>query len=123
MQSLVTELKTKKKGMLKTYIMAIIFLFGYSSASSKRFVHIQDKKFILRSNNQPILLSGPNVVVKGPPYLPEVSGDTYCIDNTDGDCSQTGTCTSCTTFNQADIDHIKSMGWNTIRLGVIWAGA
>ena len=25
--------------------------------------------------------------------------------------------------NQADIDHMRDMGWNTIRLGVVWAGA
>ena len=30
---------------------------------------------------------------------------------------------SCTTFNEADVAHIKAMGWNTIRLGVTWAGA
>jgi hypothetical protein len=38
-------------------------------------------------------------------------------------CAKTGTCTSCFTFNQADVDHIKSLGWNSIRLGVVWAGA
>ena len=32
-------------------------------------------------------------------------------------------CQSCSTFNQADVDHIKSLGWNFIRLGVVWAGA
>ena len=45
----------------------------------------------------------------GPPYLPEVAGDTYCVDNTQGECVDSGTCTSCSTFNQADVDHIKSM--------------
>jgi hypothetical protein len=49
------------------------------------------------------------VVNSGPPYLPEVEGDTYCVDNTKDGCADTGTCTSCTTFNQADVDHIKSM--------------
>ena len=24
---------------------------------------------------------------------------------------------------QADVDHIKGLGWNSIRLGVVWAGA
>ena len=41
----------------------------------------------------------------------------------DDECSATGTCVSCSTFNQADVDHIKSLGWNSIRLGVVWAGA
>jgi hypothetical protein len=62
-------------------------------------------------------------VVKGPPYLPSVSGDTICNDVVNDECSRTGTCKSCFTFNQADVDHIKSLGWNFIRLGVIWAGA
>ena len=61
--------------------------------------------------------------MKGPPYLTEVSGDKYCVDDTDGPCGATGTCSSCSTFNQADVDHIKAMGWNAIRLGVVWTGA
>ena len=55
--------------------------------------------------------------------MPSVSGDTICKDNTSGACTATGTCSSCSTFNQADVDHIKSLGWNFIRLGVVWAGA
>jgi hypothetical protein len=27
------------------------------------------------------------------------------------------------TFNEADVAHIKAKGWNSIRLGVVWAGA
>jgi len=45
------------------------------------------------------------------------------VDNTSGDCEATGSCTSCATFNQADVDHIKAQGWNTIRLSIVWAGA
>jgi len=70
-------------------------------------------------------MKGPNVVVKGPPYMPSVSGDTFCP--ADGDqgssCGKTGSCQSCTTFNAADVKHIQSLGWNAIRLGVVWAGA
>eukprot|EP00937_MAST-01D_sp_MAST-1D-sp2_P004056 g4056.t1 len=44
-------------------------------------------------------------------------------DAVNASCTATGTCTTCHTFNQADIDHIKSLGWNSIRLGVVWAGA
>eukprot|EP00662_Eupelagonemidae_sp_cell21_P056675 gene56675-biopygen110057 len=71
---------------------------------------------------QPIVLVGPNVVVKGPPYLPSVSGETHCVDTPDT-CIPTGTCQTCTTFNEADVRHMKKMGWNSIRLGVVWAGA
>ena len=46
-----------------------------------------------------------------------------CNDIVDGTCAATGSCTSCETFTQADIDHIKGFGWNSIRLGVVWAGA
>ena len=44
---------------------------------------------------------GPNVVVKGPPYLPYVRGDTICDDVVNDECTATGTCVSCDTFNQA----------------------
>ena len=51
--------------------------------------------------------------------MPSVSGDTYCPE--DGDqgstCGATGSCKACTPFNQADIQHIKRQGWNSIRLG------
>jgi len=61
-----------------------------------------------------VLLSGPNVVVKGPPWLPDVSGYTACHDTSD---------VTCKTFNDKDAIHVKSNGWNFIRLGVTWAGA
>ena len=70
-----------------------------------------------------MVFAGPNVVVKGPPYLPRVSGDKICNDIVDDACTATGSCTTCYTFNEADIAHIKAMGWNSIRLGVTWAGA
>lgn len=83
-----------------------------------RNVRISGQRFVLASSNTPLVMRGPNVVVKGPPYLPTVAGESYCRDVVDSGCTATGTCQSCTTFNQADIDHIKAMGWNTIRLGV-----
>ena len=55
--------------------------------------------------------------------MPNVEGSSYCNDDTGDLCKAHGNCTTCTTFNQADIDHIKSLGWNFIRLGVVWAGA
>jgi len=93
------------------------------AAPSPRFVHIDGQRFVLAATGEPIVLVGPNVVVKGPPYLPDVSGDSFCNDVVNDKCQAAGNCTTCSTFNQADIDHIKSMGWNSIRLGVVWAGA
>jgi len=101
----------------------LLALAGASGAAPPRNVYIKDQQFMLRATNAPIVMGGPNVVVKGPPYMPSVSGTTICKDNTDGACAQTGTCSSCSTFNQADVDHIKKLGWNFIRLGVVWAGA
>jgi len=101
----------------------IQLLLVLNAASVPRNVHIKDQQFILTKTGAPIVLGGPNVVVKGPPYMPAVTGTTHCDDKVDDSCSKTGTCQTCFTFNQADVDHIKSLGWNFIRLGVVWAGA
>jgi len=94
-----------------------------TSTALPRNVYIKDQAFMSRSNNMPLVMSGPNVVVKGPPYLPTVAGAEHCKDVVNSVCSAAGNCTACTTFNQADIDLIKSQGRNMIRLGVTWAGA
>jgi hypothetical protein len=92
-------------------------------APAPRNVIVQGMRFVSRVNGAPVVMVGPNVVVKGPPYLPAVDGDTPCNDVVNDACTRLGNCTSCYTFNQADVDHIKSQGWNAIRLGVVWAGA
>jgi len=93
---------------------------------------VRDRGFVMTATNSSIRLQGPNVVVKGPPYLPYVSGNSICNDWPKSADSIAGTlfctefptlCHSCSTFNQADVDHIKSEGWNMIRLSVVWAGA
>ena len=94
-----------------------------NSSSIPRFVRIEGQQFVLAATNTPIVMGGPNVVVKGPPYMPSVSGETICNDIVNDECSARGNCTTCFTFNEADVDHIKSLGWNFIRLGVVWAGA
>jgi hypothetical protein len=104
-------------------VLLSICLFVYGHAAIPRRVHINGQNFVLPSTGETIVLAGPNVVVKGPPYLPSVEGDTVCKDVVTDECMAKGTCTSCSTFNQADIDHIKSLGYNFIRLGVVWAGA
>merc|ERR1719326_131939 len=98
-------------------------LLGLVSGQAPRNVRIDGQKFIVSKTGAEIVMGGPNVVVKGPPYMPEVTGNTICNDVVNATCSKTGTCTSCSTFNQADVDHLKSRGWNFIRLGVVWAGA
>ncbi|GMH68390.1 hypothetical protein TrRE_jg3951 [Triparma retinervis] len=80
------------------------------SAAATRRVKINGEVFVDANSGETLLLTG-------------VSGDTFCQDDTGEDCAATGTCHTCSTFNQADIDNIKSMGWTTIRLGVTWAGA
>ena len=75
---------------------------------------VADGRFVDRRTNATTTLRGPNVVVKGAPWLPAVAGSTVCDDGRNG---------SCTTFNAADGAHIRARGWNAIRLGVTWAGA
>lgn len=95
-----------------------------TTAPVPRRVRISGTRFVDSGNdNATIVLGGPNVVVKGYPYMPSVSGNTVCNDIVNDLCTAHGNCTTCTTFNQADVDHIKSRGWNFIRLGVVWAGA
>jgi hypothetical protein len=102
----------------------VVLLAGLAAAApAPRNVRVDGQRFVLTATNASIVLSGPNIVVKGPPWLPSVSGDSVCADHVDDACSATGTCTSCTTFNAADVAHIKSIGGNAIRLGVVWAGA
>lgn len=104
-------------------LSAVGMLHVVAHAALPRRVRIQGQQFVLSATNEPIVLGGPNVIVKGPPYLPSVSGDQICNDLRTQDCKSSGSCTSCSTFNQADIDNIKSHHWNFIRLGVVWAGA
>ena len=108
-----------------TVLLVICYLFHTFTAAvlAPRNVVVSGQTFVVAATGKQIMLTGPNVVMKGPPYLPSVSGNVFCVDNTSGDCVATGTCTSCSTFNEFDVAHIKSMGWNAIRLGVVWAGA
>jgi len=89
-------------------------------------VRIMNQHFVVSATEEPIVLLGANVVVKGPPYLPSVTGDTPCRSEgslSSQPCAKDGTCESCSTFNEADIAHMRTQGWNAIRLGVVWAGA
>jgi hypothetical protein len=65
-----------------------------------RRVVVRDREFVVAATGAPIVMRGPNVVVKGPPYLPAVEGTTICNDVVDAVCTKAGNCTSCETFNQ-----------------------
>mmetsp|Transcript_26792 Transcript_26792/g.50766 ORF Transcript_26792/g.50766 Transcript_26792/m.50766 type:complete len:463 (+) Transcript_26792:31-1419(+) len=104
----------------------LLALAASSHCLAPRNVRVKDKTFVTQpsgSTSEVIMLEGPNVVVKGPPYLPGVDGDSQCSDLVDAECQAAGTCETCYTFNEADVNHIKSLGYNSIRLGVVWAGA
>lgn len=77
-----------------------------------RDVVIQDGQWTNTTSGEKIVLTGTNVVMKGDPWLPAVEGSAIC-DSTEN----TGSSTSCQTFNEADVNHIKSLGYNMIRLG------
>ena len=103
----------------------LLLLLSSTAASPPlpRNIRISGRHFVLAATREPIVLSGPNVVVKGPPYLPTVAGAAPCSDVVNSACAAAGTCASCTTFNAADVANLRARGWNAIRLGVVWAGA
>jgi hypothetical protein len=109
--------------MLLGMLLGTLLVSSCSAASVPRNVRIDGQRFVVAATGASIQLAGPNVVVKGPPWLPSVEGETVCDDVINDQCKQNGSCSSCMTFNQADVDFIKSRGWNTIRLGASWAGA
>ena len=89
-----------------------------------RNVRINGTHFFSTLTGAPIVLSGPNIIVKGPPYLPGAEEDgKMCEEVIEDECAVSGTCTSCRTFTAADVRHIQSNGMNAIRLSVMWAGA
>lgn len=42
---------------------------------------------MLSTTNETIVMKGSNVVVKGPPYMPSVEGDTACDDIVGWECA------------------------------------
>lgn len=85
-----------------------------SPTNGRRAVYADGTTIRATVSNEILLLTGPAVGLKGPPWFPEVGGNSFCND------SET---TSCRQFNEFDIQQIKSQGWNAIRLIVVWAGA
>ena len=105
-------------------VLAAIATMAVVAAPVPRAVQISGQQFVAADNpGEALVLSGPNVVVKGPPYLPSVNGSSVCNDVVDDECTAAGNCTTCFTFTEADVANLKARGWNAIRLGVVWAGA
>ena len=59
--------------MVLLLLCTILFLPVALSDSLPRFVRIQGRRFVKAGTNRTVVLKGPNIVVKGPPYLPEVT--------------------------------------------------
>ena len=66
-----------------------------STTPAARYVRIKGQEFVLGDTGASIVMGGPNVVVKGPPWLPFVSGDTICNDVVNSECQAAGNCTTC----------------------------
>ena len=104
-------------------LLALLAACSAASGSAPRRVRISGRAFEVASSGAPIVLAGPNVVVKGPPYLPSTAGDSVCSDVVTDLCAAHGNCSSCTTFTALDAQNFAQRGWNALRLGIVWAGA
>jgi hypothetical protein len=84
-----------------------------------RDVVVENREFVSTKTGEKVVLTGANVVVKGAPWLPTTDGNAVCDTP-----ANPSTNTSCRTFNAADAKHLtQTLGYNFIRLGVVWAGA
>ena len=92
-------------------------LCAVGTGTAPRNLVTRNRSFVDPATGAVVQLGGTNVVMKGPPWLPAVEGDDVCSD-------RWFTNYTCYTFNEADARHITTtMGWNFVRLGVVWAGA
>jgi hypothetical protein len=105
-------------------LLAAAALAASAASSAPRRVRISGRALTDAATGATIVLSGPNVVVKGPPYLPSTDGAAaVCSDVVTDLCTAHGNCSSCTTFTALDAAHLAQRGWNALRLGIVWAGA
>jgi endoglycosylceramidase len=74
-----------------------------SVASAQRALKVAGGR-IVDDRGRQVILHGVNVVYKRPPYYPSASGFVA------------------TTFTRTDLRQLRAWGFNSIRLGVIWAG-
>jgi hypothetical protein len=108
---------------MKACALLLLLWAALCSSSVPRRVRIQGRGLIDTGSGRPTVLSGPNVVVKGPPYLPGTDASAACSDTVTDLCAAHGNCSSCTTFSAADAANFAQRGWNALRLGIVWAGA
>ena len=86
-----------------------------------RALTVDGKGHFVDAAGKEVLMVGANIVVKGPPFIPDATGDSACGEAPN--CDDMHTCnTTCTTFNKHDARLLKDQGYNFIRLGTPWAG-
>mmetsp|Transcript_4215 Transcript_4215/g.8515 ORF Transcript_4215/g.8515 Transcript_4215/m.8515 type:complete len:426 (+) Transcript_4215:159-1436(+) len=96
-------------------VVLLSLMFTAVESYQPRDVTVTEGQFV-DARGEAEILRGTNVVVKGPPWIPEITENgVSCKDLVD-------TNVICTTFNSMDIKKMKDAGLNTVRLGVIWAG-
>jgi len=95
-----------------------VLLASVAVTAADRDVLIRDGQFVNATTGSSVLLVGANVVWKGPPWIPDATGDVPCGDLP----SDPTSATSCQTFNVHDARKVRGLGYNFIRLGVTWAG-
>ena len=101
------------------FMFIILFLLSQLSISYSKQkapgIYINGSSFYTKNGNKIGFLTGMNIMVKGPPWIPDSFSNKRC-DNS-----------FCRSFSQADIDHLKNSSYpipfNAIRLSTIWAGA
>ncbi len=105
-KSFIKKIKKKKEKKIKLINMKLILFLStiYLILSQGPFKLSSSKKFILDKYNRYIIFHGVNIVYKLPPYLPNT-------EKFDGQYSLT--------FNE-DIKILKKLGFNFVRLGIIW---
>ena len=69
-------------------VVRLLALAAGASALAARNVKVDGQKFVVAATGEEIVLSGPNVVVKGPPWLPSVAGDAVCRDSVSDTCAR-----------------------------------
>ena len=113
--------------MAACYAAVAVLLLAAAPAGTRaaeplpRALTADGKGNFVDSDGKTVLLVGANIVVKGPPFIPDATGDDACGEAPN--CDDMHTCnTTCTTFNKHDAKLLKDQGYNFIRLGTPWAG-
>ena len=96
-------------------LISFIFIIPQSYQYKAPGIYIKGRSFYQKNGNKINFLTGMNIVVKGPPWIPDSFASKRCNNS------------FCRSFSQADIDYLKNITYpvqfNAIRLSTIWAGA